>query len=457
MIDLHYRLLRVLIDRLSPTDPAYALATTVFFIGHDNFGCPKLAWLLPDLQALSPIYYQAAVQHLTERRDTNPSMKGWHDKSMSYAAYRLMSTDRQTAVRLLGLMKDPRIKAEAFQYLSEALTGSQSDGVDRVIEEALRRSIADWSESRSEPTPLSRYIGLAKWLQTAGRSEEAIAIVRECTGKLGESSAAKFRAAREIAKTMSAMKMPEAEEWTKKAMEYALAADLEGADAGGMYITATYLMVSDLLAQGRAEEALSFANRSDLDAYRMSREMIMTEIIQKISHTDMPRALELLEDYPQTGSRNSLVANLIRTMGGKDPEKARALFDTITPERKMEMAHRIGGALPAEVTAPLFEDALARSLKSPGYHFGQYGGEGARLAEMDLASLFSLQPMFEQYPDRFAHLVLSNVGNKCGLDDDWMWQCYLGTGLNPGSGGLPWGQELRRAVRAVSELEEGLF
>lgn len=456
---LHLRLTRSLVAQLSKTDPGYALALHVYPIGNDGFKCPRLAWMLPEIEAVCPSYYHLAVRNLCERADEKTETPKEHDRSLSYAAYRLASADPETALGLLGMIRDAQIRAETLPFMADALTEAQSSDMDKTIEAELRASISNWTESRSEPSPVERYVRLAKWYQTKGRTEDAIAAVRECTDKMGESTGARFRSARDIARTMFALRLPETDEWTKKAMDLALAADAEGSDTGGgIYITATFLMVTDLLAQDRFDDAFALANKAEPDG--TSWEMIFTGLIQHIARTDMPRALEMLDEYPRAVSRNSLVANLIRRMDGRDPDKAKALFESIAPERKLEMAFRIGDALPREEMTRVCTDALTTSLKSD-YRFGQYSISqiDAWLSGIGLDVLFSFEPMFAESYDRFAHEVLGNVADKCGLDDDWMWQCYNGTNVNMnGSGQLPWMcEELRRAIKSESEQVEGMF
>jgi len=101
----------------------------------------------------------------------------------------------------------------------------------------------------------------------------------------------------------------------------------------------------------------------------------------------------------------------------------------------------------------LCEQALADGLKRSKGWFGRPGvGSSEKwLAKVDLPTLFSFEPLFEEEYDRFAYQVLTNIAIACGLEDDPIWQRYSGAD-SPGGGAIPWGVDrLRYAVLSESQ------
>ena len=426
-----------LVGPVAGTDPEAALGFYCCrMVGHagESFAAP-MAWLLGDIAKSCPTYSVLAGRWLQDFGAREPVHVDRQQNVLSFGAYCLAGLLPQDAMSVWEAITDPAVKAETLTEMAGVLPPGAVPDLDTQTEENMRLAIEHKRETTDRRTAVPEIVELAEFRANAGRTEEAVAAVREAMAEVNEDAEALCYDLRRIATVMRKLEMPEADEWWDRALAKAVETDrqFQGIEEGGgmVYLAPTSFMVRDLVEQGQVDRALEVAESLNTGSLPSNYGNALSRIIYAVAKTDLPRALELLDRVPQgTRARSSLIVRFIPLIAADDPDRAMALVSELPERVHPYWRYRIlvapGGEPPPEAQQLGTELTAARlALLKPGPEaWANRDTFLAGLQDQPLASVLALEPQLAAQPEFLAHQLLASCVHSAGLSEDELWQRY---------------------------------
>jgi len=256
-----------------------------------------------------------------------------------------------------------------------------------------------------------------------------------------------FRDERELAGLMNKLHLPDADAWFKKSTDDAvqLDKDADGETGAGFVVSSTFLVVGDMIKIGKLDDALEITRKLDATKFSMNRTMCMSAIVGRLLQSDLPRALKLMEEMPDSRGKNSLTAKAAAVVAKKDLPAAMLMIESLPAGSQADAASRIAQAAQTvdfKSLTQLFQNIAAARVKSMGTRrssIGSYASDDI-FDRLPLAITLTLAPQFDATPDIYAQHLLASVVIACGLSEDPIWRRYMLTPTDQDAR-IPWGSD----------------
>ncbi len=415
-----------------------------------------ITWLLPEIRKTAPNYPTLMTDYLRDLGAHNDGPGEEPDRTLSFAAYRLAPIEPETAMDLWRSIAAPEVKATTLDHMADGMAGADATELDRLIEVSFKRAIADFTPSKRRDSPVHLLLRLADWYVSRERTDEAASVLRDASGKRGQTPQVRFSDAFGICRRMRDLDLPEAEELWPEAVETgkALDAAYTGPEHGGIvYIAATTVIVRELMQRGRLEEALTAAQTLPLHL-PMNRSNCFAAIIREVVEDDPARALELLPEVTFDKVRPGLISELAVRLAPTDRAKALELIRELPEMGQKAQRLRIARATDEEWTeelARLQAEVLAHGVRAVANRPDKWSVRNYSLRvllELGPPELDSAADALAEDPEMLAHQLLASVVTWAGLAETDLWRRYDAS-YGHELWSIPWGvAHLEDAIRA---------
>jgi hypothetical protein len=415
-------------------------------------------WLLPETSALSPLWGALVEKRLREYATQKAFVEGQPDRALAAAAYRLASTQPQAALEFAALIQNPDIKAEALEAVALALPDNAGTNLDGGIESALRAAIAAWKPSARDDSAVPQKVRLAQWQFSRGRKDEARKTLEAAAAQIGKLPPTRFRDTWAVARAARAMNAPGAKLWLDKAAAAAAERDAHADEFGpGLYLSATVLVVGELVKNGQIDDALALVQKLDRgalgDNYDLALARIVFALAKEGPRRDLARAVKLAEDISPGRQRDSVMASLAASFAATDMTKALQIFEQLPEDKRLGAAFTMLGVAPpaqSEKLRALAGQAVAahlREWKTVKRH-DAHQQLLANVSQLSVSALLDLEPSFQDDRAFFTAQLLRALVRDAGWQNTPLWKRYFAAD-NQNGWSVPWGLgHLRDSIRA---------
>lgn len=440
--------------------PDAALSQATYLI-RNNEG-PAFAWFLPQLALSSPKLYREIMD--LQRRDPKTAQlvhNGFDsisEETAAKAAYRLVATQPEDAAFFLNLIQDAETRADVLEVFAE-----KSGQFSPPIDQALADAVAKFKSSRRNDSPVPLLTRRAAYNYRFGRPAIAQGFLTTAMASVGKLKETNFRDTWAIYRLLRDQKDPRAPLWLDKSKAAAIERDSAADEfTGDVYISATDFVVTEMLVQGKTDEALDLARTLNEDDLGTSRALALGRVAIRIARTDLNRALKVVEEI-QNERHESTMVNIAVAHAKTNFTAAWKLFETLSDGAQNRSIFRIAALAPDD-----FSEAVTERIRlAVEAHLGRPQHLKYGLTERDIKGLAELPPsMLAQLASSFkadrlllARDLFLSIGRTTGLDDDPVWKRLEVSEISHGYS-IPWSPDKLTYVfnseRSNAEMGIGL-
>lgn len=379
------------------------------------------AWFLPQLREVAPKLYTAVLDfNARDPKNARLVTSGFDNirpEMVNKAVYRLASVAPTDAARFFALLQEPRMRIEAAQFLAED-GNAYAPSVDAEFEKA----ITVFQPSRSEQTAARLLVERARYHERWGKTATA----GEFLGQAMQLAAGDFGAARTVYYFLRDQGDPRAAGWLEKLKATALETDRgQNEGGGGIYFSATYIVVSELARLGQFDAALALAQTLNPITFPSNRSLAFSSIAYAVAATDAERALQIAQSVDETRRTDVFVGIALR-VARTDFARGWAMLERVAPESKAAAVWQFAPYAPAAF-APELRALMAQSIETkiarPEHLRDSMAGRNpSDLEKSAPALLASLAPSFAGDRALLARDLFLSLGDRACAPGDPLWQ-----------------------------------